>query len=153
MAIDIAETLAALDALNTRTNEAMRQSVADGLHLIQATAMAKAPRGTPGNSTNLPGDLARSIEVTGPRGRGARGLYVGWVGPTTVYGRLRELGSGNGIFPVRARMLHFFKFGEEVFTYSVHQKAEPYLKPAVDENLMNILAIGIARLKAAESAV
>ena len=142
MPIYVEDTIADLDALNVRISAATKQSVADVLHMFQASAMEKAPVGTPGNTTNAPGDLSRSIEVTGPDG--SDGSYNGLVGPTTVYGRQREL--GGHIFPVYATRLRFEKFGEVVHTFHVYQVPEPYLLPAEEENLVNVLPIAEARI-------
>lgn len=143
--IDVTETLAGFDVLTERINAATRGIVDDGLHLIQVKAMANAPVGVEGNSTNPPGDLSRSIEVDGPHG--GDGLWEGKVGPTIVYGRQREL--GGPIFPVNVRSLHFWTFGEEVFTRRVYQKPEPYLGPAEQEMIPAIRAVANERIAAA----
>lgn len=126
MPIEVGATIAGLDALSTALDDAMRQSVSDAAHIIQRIAMQKAPVGVAGNSTNMPGDLRRSIRVA-PVVGGA-GTYTTNVGPYVVYGRQREL--GGPIYPVTATVLAFTKFGESVFTSRVYQKPEPYLLPA-----------------------
>ena len=95
------------------------------LGTVQAAGRTFAPVGTPGNTTAPPGTLKASILVQGPRG--ADGLYTGEVGPTTVYGRQREL--GGDIFPKRAKALRYVKFGDVVYTMHVYQHPEPYMKP------------------------
>lgn len=126
---DIAATIAALGALGERIDGALRQSVSDIAHLIQASAMAHAPIGTVGNSTDPPGNLARSILVDGPTG--AAGEYTAQVGPTVIYGRQREL--GGHIYPTTAGVLRFEKWGEIYYTHHVYQAPEPYMKPGFDE--------------------
>lgn len=108
MANDVSATIAGLERLKERVNEATRQSVADVLHLFQAAGMGHAPVGVTGNSTNMPGDLRRSILVDGPHAMGDD-TWEGKVGPTVVYGRQREL--GGPIEPKVAKALAFTKFG------------------------------------------
>lgn len=105
---DAAAAIAGLEALKARVSDATRQSAADALHMFQAAGMAHAPVGVSGNSTNAPGDLRRSIIVEGPHTSGPD-VWSGQVGPTTVYGRQREL--GGPIFPKNALALRFVKFG------------------------------------------
>ena len=104
------------------------------LETIQTAARGFAPIGTPGNTTAPPGFLKASIDVSGPRG--ADGLYGGEVGPTTVYGRQREL--GGHIYPKRAKHLRFTKFGVTVYTDHVYQHPQPYLKPGRTSSLVPI---------------
>jgi len=141
MSVDVARTLAGLDALLARMDLGVKQSIADAAHLIQAAAMEKAPVGTPGNSTNAPGDLARSIEVEGPTG--GDGIYAAELGPTVIHGRQRELGGEiYGFEP----LLHFFRFGQEIYTSRVYQKPEPYMLPALEENWVDIIPLVNARI-------
>lgn len=125
MPVEIADTLAGIDELSKRFNTAMRDIVGDALHEIQLFGALFAPAGTPGNTTNPPGDLKRSIDVQGPQG--GDGLYAGRVGPTVIYGRQREL--GGHIYPKFARWLVFTKFGDTVYTKHVYQPPHPYMKP------------------------
>jgi phage gpG-like protein len=63
------------------------------------------------------------------------------VGPTVVYGRIHEL--GGLIKPVFAKFLHFVIDGVHISTKLVHMPARPYLRPAVDEHMDEILdAVG-----------
>ena len=142
MAVEVEDTIRGLDILNLRIDAAVKQTVADVLHMFQAAGMEKAPVGTPGNTTNAPGDLSRSIEVTGPDG--SDGSYSGLLGPTTVYGRQREL--GGDIYPVHARRLRFEKFGEVIHTFHVYQHPEPYMLPAEEENIVNVYPIAESRI-------
>ena len=144
MPINVGGTIAGLDALGLRIDGATRQATADALHLFQAAGMLNAPVGTPGNSTNAPGDLARSIDVEGPEG--GDGVYAGEVGPTVVYGRQREL--GGTIFKLDGFM-HFFTDGgghyaetvfgggPEVFTHVVHQFGAHYMLRAWDDVMLS----------------
>lgn len=158
MPIDVSRTLAGLDALTLRINDATLQSVADSLHLFQASGMLHAPIGRPGNSTNAPGDLARSIDVEGPVG--GDGVYAGQVGPTVIYGRLREL--GGDIYKDDGYM-HFFTDGgghyaegvfgggPEVYTHHVHQFGAHYMLQAWDEVILSgsVEAVAEGRIAAA----
>ena len=133
-------------ALIQRLNEATEQIVADIAHLIQAGGMLHAPVGTPGNTTNMPGDLRRSIVVEGPE-RISDNSWGARVGPTVIYGRQREL--GGDIFPVRAKFLRFHRFGLLILTRHVFQFPEPYMKPAEMQSRDAAYAIAIDRLSAA----
>lgn len=143
---DIAATISALRAASDRITEATRQIVADAAHLVQAASMGFAPVGTPGNSTNLPGDLRRSIMVDGPEQVG-EGMFAAQVGPTVIYGRQREL--GGAIYPKRARFLRFERFGVVHYRKRVYQHPEPYMKPGRAAAIPEIRAVAIARLTAA----
>ncbi|HVA08721.1 MAG TPA: HK97 gp10 family phage protein [Acidimicrobiales bacterium] len=144
MPITVTATVAGLTILGSRFEEATRQITADAAHIVQARAMVEAPVGTPGNSTNYPGDLRRSIDVQGPYNTG--GEYVALVGPTVIYGRQRELG-GN-IYPKAATLLRFTKFGQTVFTSHVYQHPNPYMLRGEMASLPAIEAVVYARLAA-----
>ena len=146
MEIDISATLAGLDALSERVDDATRQTTADAAHLFQASGMDHAPVGVSGNSTNMPGDLRRSITVEGPYPTGEHS-WGAEVGPTTIYGRQREL--GGDIYPQSARLLQFEKFGERVFTSHVYQSPNPFMLPAYDDQRLNVAAVRDAHLTAA----
>jgi phage gpG-like protein len=45
---------------------------------------------------------------------------------------------GAVIKPVRARFLHFYIDGQEIFAKQVVIPARPYLRPAVDENVAKV---------------
>lgn len=143
---DVDATIAALDALMERVDDATGQIVADGLHLIQAASMGFAPVGVTGNSTNAPGDLRRSIIVEGPARVGDH-QWTGRVGPTVIYGRQREL--GGAIYPQTARSLVFTKFGTTYYRQRVYQHPQPYMKPGADAAIPNIAAVRDARLSEA----
>lgn len=144
--MDVDATIAGLDALASRLRDTTRQVTADAAHLIQAQSMGFAPVGVAGNSTNTPGDLRRSILVDGPH-QVSDDSWLAHVGPTTVYGRQREL--GGDIYPQRARVLRFEKFGETVFASHVYQKPEPYMKPGLAAARPEITAVVADRYTAA----
>ena len=144
---DAGATIAALELVAGRVGDAVRAATGDVAHLLQAKGMAEAPVGTPGNTTNMPGDLARSIDVEGPVGDGD-GRWLARVGPTTVYGRQREL--GGDIYPKVAAMLRFEKFGDVVYSRGVHQVGDHYMLRARESTSDGaILAVVEARLAAA----
>ncbi|HEX7355318.1 MAG TPA: hypothetical protein VF288_10860 [Mycobacteriales bacterium] len=145
MPVDVAATIAGFDALGTRMDVAARGIASTAAHLVQAAAMKAAPVGTPGNSTNAPGDLRRSIDVQGPRALSAH-AWEAEVGPTTAYGRQREL--GGEILPRSARMLAFTKFGTLYVVPRVYQEPEPYMKPALDES-RTVIGSAVTRIVAA----
>lgn len=142
---DVAATLAALDVLSARFDAVMPEIVAEIAHTMQVAIMANAPVGTPGNSTNMPGDLRRSIQVDGPTPVGAHG-WEARVGPTTVYGRQREL--GGDIYPTTKKVMAFTKFGERIFTRHVYQKPDPYTKTGYDESEGSVSLIVYEQLAA-----
>lgn len=135
MGIDVGATVAGLQALAIRVTNATEAIVGDVAHVFQAKAMELAPVGVPGNSTNAPGDLARSIEVEGPTGFGT--TFVARVGPTVItmypgpggrvfnYGRQREF--GGTLVPRVSATLAFSSFGQWFFPTSVHQEGAHYL--------------------------
>lgn len=157
ISIDVTATIAGIDALGERVNAAVRDIVEDCLNLTQITGAATAPVGLPGNPTSAPpGTLGRSILVEGPVG--GDGHWEGKVGPTTVYGRQREL--GGDIYPVTAKALHFFEVrplsyaegeygGAEVFTKHVHQFGAHYMLRAYEEVLPSFSVIADEHVAAA----
>jgi hypothetical protein len=144
VSINVLDTIAGLDALALRIDGATAQATADALHLFQAAGMLNAPIGTPGNSTNAPGDLARSIDVEGPAG--GDGVYAGEVGPTVIYGRQRELG---GTITKADGFMRFFTDGgghyaeaiyggsPVVYTHVVHQFGAHYMLRAWDDVVLS----------------
>jgi len=140
--VEVTACIAGMEALEHRMNTAVRQIVEDAAHLIQLAGAAKAPVGTPGNSTNAPGDLGRSVSVEGPYG--GDGIYEAKVGPTMIYSRQREL--GGAIYAKNARYMHFFQHGVERFERRVYQHPEPYMKPARDESIEPIAVLARARV-------
>lgn len=135
MPSDVSGTIAGLDALVRRVHDATEQSVSDVAHMFQGLAMKLAPVGSPGNSTNAPADLARSVEVDPIVG--GDGVYATRVGPTVVtrnpgpggrvynYSRQREF--GGEITPRVAQRLRFSKGGRVYFAHRVMQAGSHYL--------------------------
>lgn len=144
--IHVSATIAGLDALAERIDEATKQIVADAAHLVQRASMEFAPVGTAGNTTNTPGDLRRSIRVTGPEG--GDGTYVAQVAPWIVYGRQRELGGTIRAYNPSG-LLTFVKFGQVYRKASVYQVPHPYLEPGRDTSIPAIEAVAIERLSIA----
>jgi hypothetical protein len=131
---DVKACVLALERLSKDFDRTARRITSKALDTVQAAGRGFAPIGTPGNTTAPPGTLKESILVQAPRG--ADGLYYGEVGPTTIYGRQREL--GGHIYPKHAKALRFVKFGDVVYTRHVYQKPEPYMKPGRDASLLPI---------------
>ena len=76
------------------------------------------------------GNLVNNIDV---RKEGKIILVGAW---GTVYAKIHEF--GGVITPIKAKMLHFFVDGVEVFAKRVSIPARPYLRPAVDEHMPEI---------------
>ena len=82
MPVDVSATLAGLDALTARINEASETIAGRAALIVQRAGMAATHVRT--------GTLRRSWTVVGPEGSG--GAYSAQVGPTMVYARRQELG-------------------------------------------------------------
>lgn len=135
MPVDAGAAEAALDLLIQRIAEATEQAVADGAALVEAAAKRNAPVRT--------GTLRRSIAVEGPIPVGLA-VYSARVGPTVIYGRIREL--GGHIYPVNVRFLRWYGAdGRPVFARHVYQHGRPYLKPAVSASRRRFRAIAVRR--------
>lgn len=146
MTADVKACIAGIDALSERMDHAMHDITTDALKEVRLWAAFYAPVGTPGNTTNPPGDLKRSFDIEAPVG--GHGLYVGRVGPTTIYARQREL--GGHIYPKRAKYLRFVKFGEVVYTRHVYQRGQFYTKrgrataiPWIEKKTIDTIAVAI----------
>lgn len=130
------EAIAAIDVLIAGIDRAMRDSVRDVTGAVERAAKEKAPVRT--------GTLRRSILPT-PTVRIAPHVWAAKVGPTTVYGRQKEL--GGHIYPVRAKALRFIaRDGALVFAQHVYQYPQPFLKPATDEVAQRFNGIIIRRV-------
>lgn len=121
----------AIDALIARLVSATARATAEGAALVESAAKSNAPVKT--------GALVRSIEITGPVQIGVS-KYQADIGPTIVYGRIREL--GGHIVPKGHPYLAFL-WPEAFFRHPmlddgrvllrhVYQEPRPYLKPAVE---------------------
>jgi len=67
---------------------------------------------------------------------------MAFVGPNTSiipYAMIQEL--GGDIYPKNARYLHFFYKGKEYFSKHVHLPARPYIAPAFNDHLEEIIEI------------
>lgn len=116
-------TIAAIDALIERIRENTRQAVVDAQIDVMTAAQRNAPVVT--------GTLRRSIIPDQPI-EVEDEVWRGRVGPTVIYGRIREL--GGHIYPKRVRFLRWYgPDGKPVFARHVYQHGRPYLRPAVDE--------------------
>lgn len=134
MPVEVAATIAGLEAWLDRMRAATRDAVAEGASEINWLARANAPIGLP-----TPGRLKASIRVTGPYPL-SRDAYAAKVGPTVVYGRIREL--GGHIWPHGHPFLAF-QWAQapptmrrlpdgRVLARHVYQRGRPYLKPATE---------------------
>lgn len=119
----VTEFEAAMDALKVRMLEATAQAVADGAHLIQASAVKHA-HGRPGPRVRS-GTLWRSVHVEGPEDSG-EGSFTARIGPSVIYARRIELGFMN----MRDSLGRLY-----------HQPPYPYMKPGLEdaEPLLNDL--------------
>lgn len=128
MPVDASAAIAALDELMVLLDAATHDGVSEGADMVQRIARA----GVPETSGRGSGQLAASIMVTGPGPTGAAS-YVAKVGPTTVYGRIREIG---GAIPGRKGMTHpFLRWeanGRVYYAREVHQHGAKYLLHAVE---------------------
>lgn len=69
------------------------------------------------------------------------------IGPTVEYGRIQEF--GGTILPVKAKMLHWVNdAGEDVFANVVHLPARPYMRPAVDQHVEDVVKAVEAQIAA-----
>ncbi len=134
--IEVGGVISFLSKLETLVDKATEGCAKMMVEKMESLAEKTAPVGTPGNSTAPPGKLASSMKITGPVGTDH--VWRAKVGPTTKYGRQREL--GGVIVPVRAKALVFHRFGVLVVTTRVFQHGEHYMKKARD--------LGIAELPA-----
>lgn len=126
----IDKVIAAVDTKLAAMSAATRTATATAIHTIEAAtkdklALASHTAGTP--TPSAPGDppalvtgtLRRPIQVTGPEDLGG-GRWLAQVGPTTIYGRIQELGG-----ETRGRTL----------------PPRPYLEPAFVESLPAVKTI------------
>ncbi len=137
VSIDVAKTILGMDALASRIHSATRRIVDQGAHLIQDASRSYAPVGVPGNSTNAPGDLARSIIVEGPNE--ITNGYVAYIGPTVIYGRQRAL--GGALVPKTAPAMVFTVFGTTFVRTFVNQIAHPFMHPGRDTAVPSIVTM------------
>lgn len=147
--IKVDATIAGLQELARRVDSATQRIVISSSEMFRAKASIYAPMGQLGNTTNPPGDLARSINVEGPTGSG--GQWSSLVGPTVTtinpgiggkvfnYGRLREF--GGEITPNVRPFLVFRKFGMVFKKESVYQEGSHFLLRSRIEGSENVEAL------------
>lgn len=117
---DAKAAIAALDHLVELISDATRDAVDEGATAMQTEGQGFAP--------HLSGALAASITITGPYPSGVAG-FTALVGPTVVYGRIREIG---GPIPGRKTTmdhpyLRWMWNGRPVFKKKVHQHGTGYM--------------------------
>jgi hypothetical protein len=130
--VEVAATIKGLGDLAKRMKVAGYFITDDAIHAIQKRAVALAPQGEPGNTTNPPGDLKSHIATEGPKGTTTR--WVGKVGPAVVsnnrwahnYGGQREFG-GTITAHNPSGHLFFKKFDQWYSPVSVKQTGAHYL--------------------------
>jgi len=125
MPVDARDAIAALDKLIADLEAATKDGVDDAAHQLQGLVRENAP--------HLSGELAATVAVTGPYPI-VRG-YAAKVGPTLIYGRIRELG---GRIPGERKVmthpfLRWYQDGKPVFARSVRQKGSRYVLRSVEE--------------------
>ncbi len=145
MSVEVGKTILGMDALGARIHKAARLIVDKGAHLIQDASRSFAPVGVPGNSTNAPGDLARSIIVEGPNETSTG--YEAFIGPTVIYGRQRAL--GGPLEPKTAPAMVFTIWGITYVRTFVDQKAEPFMHPGRDTAVPAIVSMANAEVSLA----
>ena len=134
--IDVTATLAGIDALEVRLDVAVFGLVDEIAEETGHRARALAPVGFSHGSgpdhlgASVPGTLRDSILVAGPFGDAAGG-WEALVGPTVIYGRLREL--GGTIVPVTKPALRWWDVNGLYHSARVTRpRGRPYLKPALE---------------------
>lgn len=138
MAGDASEAIRAIDDLIERLESATEAATREGIGVFEGAAKSNAPVKT--------GTLRRSIFVTGPI-RTAMYRWTARVGPTVVYGRIREL--GGHIYPKRVQWLRWERFGRVWFSKHVYQSGTHYVKRGVEASLPKVQAIFIKYWSAA----
>ena len=127
------------DGVITDMDSAMEKFVAAALakfqDAIQDPVTGIKP-GTPGNTTNAPGDLAASVIVDGPIG--GNGYYWGATGPTLIYAKQRNF--GGYIFARNVTFMRFTIFDRVFYRRMVDQTtpesgAQHYMERAFDAAL------------------
>ena len=142
MGVDVSSAVAGLDLIKDLVTAATADITHDAAERFKLAEDWNIKPGTPGNTTNAPGDLAASVMVEGPVG--GDGVYESRVGPTLVYSWQRE--AGGDIFPKRVAALHFFRFGEEIFTKHVWQEGSLYRERSYAEMLPSLEPMAVERI-------
>ena len=115
------------------TGEQLVKALLAGGHVLAAYAEINANKVFSSKALN---NLAGSIIVVVDKAERTNASVN--VGPTVIYGRIQEL--GGVIKPVIAKMLSWIgDSGERIFANSVTLPPRPYLRPAVDEHMDEIV--------------
>lgn len=142
MGVDVSSAVAGLDAIAAAVTAATADITYDAAERFKLGEEWNIKPGTAGNTTNPPGDLARSIDIEGPVG--GEGVYESRVGPTVVYSWQREMGG-----PID-KLDGWMKFiwGERglVYAHHVFQEGTFYRERAYDEILPDIEPMAIERI-------
>jgi HK97 gp10 family phage protein len=106
----------------------LQKVLSAGAHVVEAEAKINANQNFSSRATNF---LANSIHVV------VSGLEA-FIGSNAEHARLREL--GGTVRPIFKKMLHWKDpdTGEDIFANVTHHEANPYLRPAVDNNTEKI---------------
>jgi HK97 gp10 family phage protein len=121
---DLKRALKELDEAAAET--ALRLAVKAGAMPIENAAEQKAPKKTR--------TLARSITTAIEADRNHAEAQIGPSGAATPYAAQKEF--GGTITAKNARMLHWVdEDGQDHFAWAVTQQAQPYMRPAWDENI------------------
>ena len=99
--------------------------------MARAEGLAKRSFGKPGHLHRRTGRLRASITHSVRRGGGS---VMGRLGTNVIYGRIHEL--GGVIRPVKASALRFRVGGRWVTVRRVTIPARPYLRPALDIDMI-----------------
>jgi hypothetical protein len=150
--VEVAATIAALEAMKARVEAATPIATAQGGAVIVRNAQERAPVGPP-----APGTLLRSI-VADPVIQTGDETWMVRAAPHVVYGRIREL--GGIITPVEKKVLAWVtsgtrpatiadwkqakKDGRARFAYIVVQEGTHYLQRGLDASEGQILDIATA---------
>lgn len=134
--INLSSLLHQFNNLSNLTMEDAKDVLEAGARVIQIHAMNNVRTKLNRHPT---GNLVQSIKI-----RKAKS-YIDVGAFNTVYAKIHEF--GGIITPRRAKALHFFVDKMEVFAKRVHIPPRPYLKPAVDEHLTDILQVCKATLQ------
>ena len=155
MPVEVEEAIAALTRLQNRLDDETRAIVKDGADLIQLNARAATPIGTPGNTTNAPGELRESIVTTPVAGGGGR--WVARVLTDLVYSWQREAGGElHGAMAFNWGKYPNGRWGTithlsdgRVLVWHVTQVGAFYMEKGRDRSVNGIRRIAINRVNAA----
>jgi len=116
------------------TGKMLKKAVFEGGYVIKNYATLNVEKTFSKKSTGASG-LAGSIQVVLDSAT-ETSVSVD-VGPTVIYGRIHEF--GGIVKPVTAKMLSWVDNGVRIFAKMVQIPARPYMRPAVDEHMDDIV--------------